>query len=149
MNVVVDASVLVKWYVVEEDFEPEAEYLADERFVLHAPELIIPEIGNILWKKHRRGELNALDINKIITESGLENELTLHSHEPLFESSVKGAIETGQTVYDWMYLSLALALSTTFVTADRRFLNAIKTTRYADHLLWIGDVHKLTLGQRL
>lgn len=143
MRIVIDASVLVKWYVAEPDLAEEAQFLTDERFDLHAPELIIPEIGNILWKKYRHGQLTKTQVLTIVGRSCMEEELTLHSHETLFESSVQLAMETGQTVYDWMYLALALALDVPFVTADQRFSNALKPTQYGGHITWLGDVRDL------
>src|SRR5256885_7693925 len=135
MKIVLDANVLVKWYVAEAEMADEAEYLTDERFKIQAPDLIIAEFGNILWKKHRRGELSREQVKKIIKESGLENELTLYSNEPLLEKAVEFAMETGQTVYDCLYLALAMTLDIPLVTADRRFFNGIVTTRYAGHLI--------------
>jgi predicted nucleic acid-binding protein len=53
---VIDASVALKW-VVEEDGTAEA--LALRRVArLIAPELIIPECANILWKKVQRGQIS-------------------------------------------------------------------------------------------
>lgn len=56
MILVTDASVLVKWYVDEEDSQ-HAEQLIERRFELHAPDLLLPEFGNILWKKCRNGDI--------------------------------------------------------------------------------------------
>ena len=56
MIVVVDASVAIKWYV-DEIFDAEAELLLAGGFELQAPELLIPEFGNIIWKKNRSGQL--------------------------------------------------------------------------------------------
>ena len=54
MIVVVDACVVVKWYVPEE-FVAEADLLAGDNFDLHAPELILPEFGSITpWRSTRR-----------------------------------------------------------------------------------------------
>jgi predicted nucleic acid-binding protein len=140
MNIVIDANVVVKWYVSEDEFTSEAEYMADERFFLHAPELIIPEIGNILWKKFIRKELTHSEVLKILSESAIEEDLTLHSHDHLFSSAVCGAMETQKTVYDWMYVSLAEALQIPFVTADKKLFNSLSSTPHGERLVWIGDV---------
>ncbi|MBK9214209.1 MAG: type II toxin-antitoxin system VapC family toxin [Chloracidobacterium sp.] len=143
MRIVIDASVLIKWYVAETDFAQEAEYLTDDSFDLHAPQLILAEIGNILWKKYSRGELDESQVLRILRESDIDRELVLHSHQPLVEEAVKCAMETRQTVYDWMYLTLALALDIQFVTADAKFFNNVSQTKYSNHLCWIGDVRQL------
>lgn len=53
-TLVVDASVVIKW-VIEETGTRHA--LALRRHRLLAPDLLIPECANILWKKVRRQEL--------------------------------------------------------------------------------------------
>ena len=52
---VIDASIAVKW-VVDEDGTPEALTLR-QRAKLIAPELLVAECANILWKKVQRDEL--------------------------------------------------------------------------------------------
>ena len=53
---VIDASIAVKW-VVEEHYTPEALALY-QRAKLIAPELLVAECANILWKKVQRQELS-------------------------------------------------------------------------------------------
>ena len=57
MRVVVDASVAVKWYL-EEDHAAPARRLLDGTYELIVPDLFFMEIGNVLWKRWRRGELD-------------------------------------------------------------------------------------------
>ena len=54
-TLVIDASIAVKW-VVEEEGTPEALALR-QKAKLIAPELLVAECANILWKKVQRGEL--------------------------------------------------------------------------------------------
>jgi predicted nucleic acid-binding protein len=141
MIVVVDASVVVKWYV-DEDHTAEAEQLIDERFELHAPELLMPEFGNTLWKKLRND-----DINEHVAESALKSlraqSIELHSHSELLEPAFWGAMETGRSVYDWTYLSLAIALDCVFVTADRKFFLSLRNTRFRRHAAWVEHIPSL------
>ena len=138
MNYVLDASVAVKWYVPEVH-EQEATRLKKTGGVFHAPELIVPEFGNIIWKKTIRKELTPAEGNRIITAFAAEK-LVLHSHHATLIAAYTGAQTTGQTVYDWTYLALAMALSCLFVTADERFYKALEKTPLKTNLLWIGDV---------
>lgn len=138
MRRVVDASVAVKWYIPE-IFASEAESLLRSDFELHAPELVLPEFSNIISKKMRLGEITDAEGQSIV-RAFIKADVNLHSHEQVAISAFTGAVLSGQTVYDWTYLSLAIALSCEMVTADKRFFNALKTTSIRNHLIWIGDI---------
>ncbi len=56
ITLVIDASIAIKW-VVEEDGTPQALALRG-RTKLIAPELLVAECANILWKKVQRDELS-------------------------------------------------------------------------------------------
>lgn len=53
---VVDANVVAKWFVPERLSE-EAVRLLDDKHDLASPDLLWPDIGNVLWKKSRVGQL--------------------------------------------------------------------------------------------
>jgi len=137
MNYVVDASVSIKWYVPE-IYELEASRLLKGRHRLHAPELILPEFSNIIWKKVRRGELTKAEGEKIAIAFS-RRRWTIHSHKRTINSAYTGAEATGQTVYDWTYLALAISLSCEFATADEKFYKALENTAFKPNLKWIGD----------
>ncbi len=141
MIVVVDASVAVKWYV-DEDHTAEAEQLIDGHFDLQAPELMLAEFGNILWKKFRNNEVDEKTVDKAITMLG-QQKMTLHSHSGILKPAVFGAVETGTSVYDWLYLSLSIALDCPFVTADRRFFIALRNTRFRQRTVWVENISTL------
>ncbi|MBA2333508.1 MAG: type II toxin-antitoxin system VapC family toxin [Blastocatellia bacterium] len=109
MMVVLDASVAIKWYIKEKNLF-EAEKLLNGYYELHAPELILPEFGSIVWKKVRRNELTSEEGSSIIKSFSRQN-VTYHSHKPLVTASYIGADLSAQTVYDWSYLALAVSLS--------------------------------------
>ena len=54
-TIVVDASIAIKWVVAEEGTDTAVDLRL--RFHFAAPDLLIPECANILWKKVQRGEL--------------------------------------------------------------------------------------------
>ena len=57
MKLTVDASVVIKWFVTEPLCE-EARQLLGDRLDLHAPDILLAEFANIIWKKVRRGEIS-------------------------------------------------------------------------------------------
>ena len=138
MIVVVAASVTVKWYV-SENCTTEAEKLLDGSYKLYAPELILPEFGNIIWKKLRRNDLTDQEANQIMN-AFRQQSITFRSHQSLLKAAFTGTQLSGQTVYDWSYLALAVSLSCEFVTADVKFYKALKKNSLKKHHLWIGDI---------
>jgi predicted nucleic acid-binding protein len=136
--IVADASVAVKWYV-NENYTFEAEKLLSGADEIHAPELILPEFGNIIWKKARRNDLTEQEATRIINAFSKQS-IKFHSHQLLLKTAFTGAHLSGQTVYDWSYLALAVSLSCEFVTADERFYKALENTKLKKHLVWIGDI---------
>ncbi len=137
MNYVVDASVAIKWYVPE-ILEREASNFLREKHDLHVPELILPEFSSIMWKKVKRGQIVEEDAKRMVTAISIRK-WRVHSHSQIIVSAYKGSIMTGQTVYDWMYLALAISLSCQFVTADGKFYKALENTPFKSNLKWIGD----------
>lgn len=62
---VVDANVVAKWFVPERLSE-EAVRLLDERHELASPDLLWSELGNVLWKKARAGQLTGQETARIV-----------------------------------------------------------------------------------
>ena len=62
---VVDANVVIKWHVAEVHTDAALRLLRDDAPELHSPDLVFPEVGNILWKKVRRGDLNEEEARRI------------------------------------------------------------------------------------
>ncbi|HXU47216.1 MAG TPA: type II toxin-antitoxin system VapC family toxin [Thermoanaerobaculia bacterium] len=50
------------------------------------------------------------------------------------------ATELDRTVYDSVYLALAVRRECSLVTADRRFYNAISASRLARSIVWVENV---------
>ena len=114
-TLVIDASVAVKW-VVEEDGTPEALALRQGAKLI-APELLVAECANILWKKTRRHELSreeALLAARLLQGADIE----LLPGRSLLEAAARIAIELEHPAYDCLYIALAIANDCQFVTAD-------------------------------
>jgi len=61
---VVDASVTIKWYF-QEHYSREARSLVSEQYKLFAPDLLLSEVGSIIWQKVKKGELPVEEIGRI------------------------------------------------------------------------------------
>ncbi len=121
-TLVIDASIAVKW-VVEEDGTTDALALR-QKAKLIAPELLVAECANILWKKVQRNELmhdEALLAARLLQGAEIE----LLPMRSLLESATQISIEIDHPAYDCLYLALAVEKKRKFVTADKRFLQKL------------------------
>ena len=104
-TLVIDASIAVKW-VVEENGTPEALALRQKARLI-APELLVAECANILWKKVQRGEL--LKEEALLAARLLQGaEIELLPTRFLFEAATRMSIEIDHPAYDCLYLALAV-----------------------------------------
>ena len=115
---VVDASVVVKWFVPEIHSE-EARRLLDAAHEYMAPDLLFAETANAIWKKVRRKELSLEEGQRLVADMGKVAVETV-SCRSLAEDAHALATATGRTVYDCMYVALAARLNTRSITADDR-----------------------------
>lgn len=135
---IVDASAGIKWFVPE-THELAALRLLEQGAELHAPDLIYAEIGNILWKKWRKGEIDSEDIACLISDFKAVR-ITVHRTEELMENAWKIARQYRRSFYDSLYLALAKHTGSKMVTADLKLYNALKETSLKKHVLWIEDI---------
>jgi predicted nucleic acid-binding protein len=137
--IVVDAGVGVKWFVPEVH-ATEARRWRNGPDELHVPAFFFDlEIANILWKKVRGAEITRADADLILGQlPGLP--LTRHPEPPLPASAFDLAERTQRTVYDCLYLALAVQLGGRMVTADQRLFNSLSGTPWASFLCWVCDV---------
>lgn len=132
---VVDASVAAKWFMAEE-YSAIAAKLRESQHELVGPDLLPVEVGSALLKKMRRGELSELE-----GEVGMRALMLLPVH---LESSLE-LLPSGWAIaslyrcslYDSIYVALAVAQSCQLVTADRKLFAALADTPLESNLLWV------------
>jgi predicted nucleic acid-binding protein len=130
---VVDASVVVKWFVPEIHSEAARRLLALPREYV-GPDLLFAEAANTIWKKIRRKELPADEGPRLVADIGRIAVETV-TCRALAEDAFALANATGRTVYDAMYLALAVRLDTRLITADERLEAALRNVpAVADHI---------------
>jgi predicted nucleic acid-binding protein len=127
ITLVIDASIAVKW-VVEEDGTPEALALR-QKAKLIAPELLVAECANILWKKVQKKQL--LREEALLAARLLQGaEIELLPMRSLLEAATQFSIEIDHPAYDCLYLALAIENKCQFVTADERLLRKLHQNRH-------------------
>jgi len=133
---VIDASVAIKWVVEEEGTR--AALALYQRAKLIAPELLVPECANILWKKAQRNELSR---EEALLAAGLlqHAEIELLPTRSLLEAAARIAIELDHPAYDCLYLALAVANECRFATVDEGFLRKLGEAR-------LGSLHERAIS---
>lgn len=135
---VLDASVVIKWFVPEAHSES-ALKLKEVEARFHAPAFLTLEVGNVLVKKRRRNELThgeAEHIWRAFRQAPIQGQ----ADETLVLAAFDLAQQTRTTLYDNLYLALAVELNIPFVTADRKYYQAHQTTPYRQRIAWIEDL---------
>jgi predicted nucleic acid-binding protein len=138
---VLDASIAAKWFLSghQETCGNEAvavfEAFARGEIRLLVPDLFWPEIGNVFWKAAKGGRMT--------TESAAEAVATLVAASlptapcfPVIQDAFQIAAAFGTTVYDAVYVALAVARNLSFLTADERL---VKILGQYFPVLWVGS----------
>ena len=123
MTVVIDASVALKWALREDD-SPLAHALLDRQPMI-APDFWRVEAANGLWKAVGRGEMSVPE-----ARAGLEL-FDIAPVEPvtaveLLPEALTYAARLMHPIYDCLYLALAVQRQTVMVTADGKFVRALR-----------------------
>lgn len=137
---VIDASTAAKWSLKDETLLEEAVALLNryDRREIHliVPDLFWAEFGSLLWKAVRRGRCTRADAGVNMAAVKDLNLSTVPS-EGLIELAFAIATTFDRTVYDSIYVALAVELRAQLVTADEKLANAL-----AAHfpVKWLGAV---------
>ena len=129
-TVVVDASVAAKWFLpaageplAEEALQLLSQYTQGQ-LRLVVPDLFWPEFGNILWKAVRQGRFLRRSAETAIAAIKDRNFPTFSSRD-LLKEAFAVATSFNRTVYDGVYVALAVSMRAQLVTADEGLANAL------------------------
>lgn len=121
---VVDSSVLLKWFRVDEPHAETAEALRqaylDNRVDLTIPDLAAYEVANVMRYRFPSDAAAAVE-----TLFDLQIPMVRLDHT-LLQRVVRSAAQYELTVYDAVFLAVAETLKLQLVTADKRFYKAIQ-----------------------
>ncbi len=127
-EIVIDASVVVKWFIEEND-SVKARLLRD-KFIYGKIELIIP---SLLYFE----VLNALKYSQLFDPSelndageSLENYgfKVITIKKEIRKHMIKFAVDHEISIYDASYLGLSIGLGKTFCTADEKIIKKLPST---------------------
>lgn len=127
MLYVIDAGVVVKWFIPEADsamaYQLLTRYLQGMDTPI-APDLMISECGNVFWRRCRQGDITPEEATESLTDLLALNVLLVPTSS-LVQSALRLALQHQRTVYDALYLALAHERDCPLITADERFFNAV------------------------
>jgi predicted nucleic acid-binding protein len=138
-KIVVDSSVVIKWFVPE-PLSAESRRVLDGyqsgSFMLIAPDLLAAEIGNIVWKKYRFQGLAKADAEQIIT-SFREVDIEFTPAAELLSEALRIAMIHERTVYDSLYIALSERENCDYITADKRLVNEM--SKSFPKTVWVAN----------
>jgi predicted nucleic acid-binding protein len=136
-RLVLDASVAAKWFIDEEHSEA-AEHLRRGAHTFVAPDIFVAELGNVVRTWCIDGVISQETAAALVRQFGALG-VDLVPSLGLLRSALELAIAPRRSIYDSLYVALALRERCPLVTADLRLHNSLQasmpgTTR------WIGDL---------
>ncbi|MGB3458555.1 MAG: type II toxin-antitoxin system VapC family toxin [Halobacteriota archaeon] len=119
MKLVLDANVIAKWFIEEENTDKAIKirdnFVAGKLAILE-PSLLIYELGNVFWKHPVKSPEDVENDFKALFEIGLE---FCTVREPVFLKNVfEHGRKFGITFYDAVYVTLAEKEDCKLITAD-------------------------------
>jgi predicted nucleic acid-binding protein len=139
MPVVVDASVAIKWILIEELHVQARRLVEDEDEEIHAPDLLFAETTNIAWKKWREGRMKREQ-----AEEGLRKIQdcfhVVHPSTLLLPRALDLSIQLDHPAYDCFYLACAEATGGVLVTVDRALLAAARDGGLRHRVRHLADI---------
>ncbi len=140
ISFVLDASVAAKWMLPSkgELLRPQAFRLLDAygagELELIVPDIFWAECGDIVWKAVRQQRLNRTDAELAI-DTMIDRHFPTVPSEKLLSDAVALALDFDRSVYDCLYVALAVQAKKPLITADERLANAL-AARFP--VKWLG-----------
>jgi predicted nucleic acid-binding protein len=139
---VLDANVAAKWFL-----PAKSEPLADEAFTLFdkyakdevrfiVPDLFWAEFANVMWKAVRLGRFPRVSAGEAL-EALTQRDFPTVPSLKLLDSAFQIATAFERTVYDSLYVALAVYSNAQLITADERLANSL-AARFP--VKWLGAV---------
>jgi predicted nucleic acid-binding protein len=136
---VIDTSVAVKWYIPE-PHSVEAKVYLGRGLDRHAPDYLPAEAASVVLKRVRSKDEKlrlTLDEGRMVLAALKTSPIQFHESGPLIDPAFALAAEIGASLYDGLFLALALQLGGQLVTADHKLFKKIEASRHADQVRWI------------
>ncbi|MBI5207860.1 MAG: type II toxin-antitoxin system VapC family toxin [Candidatus Firestonebacteria bacterium] len=140
-RIVLDASIVLKWYLDDEEFGQKAinlltQYISNE-IDIYAPSLLGYELINGLIIAKKRGRIEENIIHEAF-DGFLKLNLKLKDNSTYFPKIIHYCKTYNCSAYDASYLSLAVEEGLYLITADKPLYNTVK--KDLKFIKWIGEI---------
>jgi predicted nucleic acid-binding protein len=136
-DLVIDASVAVKWFVSEEGSDKADEVSASD-YTLLAPRLILIEVANALARKAIQKLITPLEAAEYVRT--LPQFLAgLLDVDDLIEPALHNACSHRHPIYDFVYIEAARRRDTRMLTADQKLIAKVKGTNIAKLVIPLSE----------
>ena len=140
-RLVIDASVVLKWYLTDEEYGEKAlnlltKYISNELDFL-APPLLEYEVVNGLIIAQKRGRIKEEKILLAI-DGFMDLNIKLKDFSQLYPRALYYCKIYNRSVYDASYLAIAESEGIAVITDDKRLYNAVK--KDLKWVKWLGDI---------
>ncbi len=130
--IVVDASVAVKWYVLEQSTAKALDLLKKYQGHIEVPDIFIIEVTGALVRranidKSLRSECE-VSINRFTMLFDNKLIISQRATDSLLTKASKFALDLGHPLKDCVYLALAMELDCELVTCDVKFAEKARST---------------------
>jgi predicted nucleic acid-binding protein len=128
VELVIDANIVLKWFIVEDDSKAALALRVEHNF--SAPDLLLIECRNALINKVRRGTLSPDEARHVESQFDALG-IDIIPSISLLPNAFQLALDLGETIYDCIYLAAAVATERLLVSADARFAAKVAASSIA------------------
>jgi len=133
LRYVLDASVVLKWFIPEAHSAAALRLLDGVRtgeLIVIAPDILLPEVGNALWKRSVIREHIPTSIAGRDLADFLDLPVLLRSSKSVAPIAFDVAVATKHSFYDALYIATAIDTKSELITADDALVRKLQR-RYA------------------
>ena len=140
MDIVLDASVAVKWFNSRDEDYVDAALLIQERKLkdeigIIVPDLFFLEVLNAFITKSRFTTEDILTIKESLIKMSLK---VIHPDSSILEESINIANANKLTIYDSLYIAVADLSDVNLYTEDKEILSCVKEYPFIKHIRNFG-----------
>jgi predicted nucleic acid-binding protein len=136
---VIDTSVAVKWYIPEA-YSAEAQGYMGKGIDRHAPDYLPVEAASVVLKRVRTRDPSlrlSHDEGSMVLAALKTVPVQFHVSGPLIDLAFAVAAEVGSSLYDGLFLALAIRIGGQLVTADEKLFKKVQASPQAPHVRWV------------